>query len=117
MGATRVPIRAHVRATYALIREGRDQQLVTDTTDLAWGSAAIGLQRLAGVSVNSDPLYALTQTDSQRRPLNETFGAHLSSSSKWAADRLALTRSSLHAGSTRDWVDTTLHYSPNGQLQ
>jgi hypothetical protein len=95
---------------------GPDSLELTDTSDLAWGSSAIGLQRLAGVNVNSDPLYALTQTDSQRRPLNETFGSHLSSSSKWKADRLAFTGSILGGGGGRDWVDTTLRYSPNGQL-
>jgi len=89
---------------------------LTDTTDLTWGSTSIGLQRLAGVTVNSDPLYALTQTDSQRRPLNETFGSHLSSSSKWKADRLAFTGSILGGSGGRDWVDTTLRYSPNGQV-
>jgi RHS repeat-associated protein len=92
------------------------QQVVTDTADMSWGDASLGLGRLAGLSVNSAPMYALTDTDSQRRPVEEVFDDHLSSLSKWRADRLSSTRVSLDGDFAAAWLSTLMDYSPNGQL-
>ena len=83
---------------------------------MSWGDASLGLGRLAGLSVNSAPMYVLTDTDSQRRPVEEVFDDHLSSLSKWRADRLSSTRVSLDGDFAEAWLSTLMDYSPNGQL-